>query len=76
MPTPPQELLERVGKKLDADLSDALFEQANRLRELHEEKILALTPKTLDLEQKMIKAKREVDRKVSKTMIGDLESIL
>jgi hypothetical protein len=71
-----KELLEQVNDKLDQDLDASLLEQERNLKELYDEKILALNSQTLKIEQNMIKAKRELEKKMEGHFISGMDAFI
>jgi len=71
-----KELLEQVNDKLDQDLDASLLEQERNLEELYDEKILALNSQTLKIEQNMIKAKRELEKKMEGHFISGMDAFI
>lgn len=71
-----KQLLEQVNDKLDQDLDSALFEQEKNLKELYDEKILALNFETLKREQTMIRGKRELEKKMEGHFISGMEAFI
>lgn len=69
------DLLETLNEKIDRDLSDALYEQKRLLEELHEERILALTPETLAMQQKLIRATRKLTEEMSNKVLYGISAI-
>lgn len=69
------DLLEKLNEKIDKDLYFALFDQKRLLDELYEERILALTPETLAMQQKLIRATRKLTEEMSNKVLYGISAI-